>query len=310
MRVVVTGAAGFIGSNLCDALLRAGHIVTGIDNLSTGRTEFLESALAHRSFRLHRLDLVRDAGRLRESFAGADAVVHLAANADVRFGWDDPRRDLEQNTIATLHVLETMRATGTRRILFASTGSIYGDTTCIPTPEDAPFPVQTSLYGASKLAAEGYLGAYAEAGHASVTVFRFVSILGPRYTHGHVIDFVSRLRRDPHSLRVLGDGNQQKSYLEVSDCVAAILARLDADPRHEILNLGVDDHCRVTDSIAWITERMGVTPTLHFDGGDRGWVGDSPFIYLDAQRMRRARMGAPLLDPGSDRTHRRLSARE
>jgi len=179
-----------------------------------------------------------------------------------------------------------MRETGVRRILFSSTGSIYGETQTIPTPEDAPFPVQTSLYGASKAAAEGYLGAYAEAGELSVTIFRFVSILGPRYTHGHVIDFVAQLRADPTSLPVLGDGTQRKSYLDVSDCVRALMSRLEHTPGFEVFNLGIDNYCTVRDSIGWITARLGVAPELKFAGGDRGWVGDNPFIFLDTSRIR------------------------
>lgn len=286
MRIVVTGAAGFIGSTLCDALLADGHDVVGIDNLSTGQRSFVASALGHERFTLHELDLFLDAPKLAACVDGADIVVHLAANADVQFGWNEPRRDLDQNIVVTQNLLEAMRQVGTRRILFSSTGSIYGEAKTIPTPEDAPFPVQTSLYGASKVAAEGYLGAYAEAHHASVTVFRFVSILGPRYTHGHVIDFVTRLRRDPTVLRVLGNGRQRKSYLEVSDCVAAISSRLDHDPGFEVFNLGVDQYCTVTDSIEWITARLGVSPQLELGESDRGWVGDNPFIFLDTSRIR------------------------
>jgi UDP-glucose 4-epimerase len=286
MRVAVTGAAGFIGSNLVDALLARGDEVVGIDNLGTGRREFLQDASVNESFELFELDLVDDSQRLPAALERADAVVHLAANADVRFGWNQPRRDLEQNVVATLNVLEAARSVGVRRVLFSSTGSVYGETPTIPTPEDAPFPVQTSLYGASKAAAEGYLGAYAEARELSVTVFRFVSILGPRYTHGHVIDFVSQLGRDPGSLAVLGDGTQRKSYLEVSDCVRAVMSRLDHEPQFEVFNLGVDSYCTVRDSIGWITRRLGVEPELKFAGGDRGWVGDNPFIFLDTARIR------------------------
>jgi len=286
MRVAVTGAAGFIGSNLVDALLARGDEVVGIDNFSTGRREFLSDAVDHSAFELTELDLVADNDRLPAVLRGCRAVVHLAANADVRFGWDAPRRDLEQNVIATINVLEAARANDVRRVLFSSTGSVYGETLTIPTPEDAPFPVQTSLYGASKAAAEGYLAAYAEAGELSVTVLRFVSILGPRYTHGHVIDFVTQLRTDPSSLPVLGDGTQRKSYLDVTDCVRAVISRLDETPRFEVFNLGVDNYCTVRDSIGWITARLGVEPELRFAGGDRGWVGDNPFIFLDTSLIR------------------------
>lgn len=286
MRVVVTGAAGFIGSNLVDALIGAGHDAVGIDNLSTGERAFLADAEGSPRFEFHSLDLVDDAGLLTGLVKGADAVVHLAANADVRFGWNDPRRDLEQNVLATHNVLEAVRTGGVPRFLFSSTGSVYGETTAIPTPEDCPFPVQTSLYGASKLAAEGLVAAYAEGPGLSSTVFRFVSIMGPRYTHGHVVDFLRQFRQDPTRLVVLGDGTQRKSYLHVEDCIAAIISRLSETPRFEVLNLGVDGFCTVRDSLGWICARAEVEPEISYTGGDRGWVGDNPFIYLDITRMR------------------------
>lgn len=284
MRVVVTGGAGFIGSNLADTLIDEGHQVVVVDNFSTGEQAFLEERGAFGGD-VHRLDLYAEPGRLTEVVDGADAVVHLAANADVRFGWEAPRRDLEQNVIATHNVCEAMRSTGVRRLLFSSTGSVYGEATLVPTPEDCPFPVQTSLYGASKAAAEGYIAAYAEGGFLEATVFRFVSIMGPRYTHGHVIDFLRQLLADPTRLRVLGDGTQRKSYLDVTDCVDAMLVRLPESPRFEVLNLGVDGYCTVNDSVSWIAERLGVDPVREYSGGDRGWVGDNPFIWLDTTRM-------------------------
>jgi UDP-glucose 4-epimerase len=211
--------------------------------------------------------------------------VHLAANADVRFGWDDPERDLRQNVVLTHRILEAARREGVTRFVFSSTGSVYGEAAVIPTPEDCPFPVQTSLYGASKLAAEGLIQAYAEGAQLHATIFRFVSVLGPRYTHGHVIDFVRALRQNPRVLRILGDGMQRKSYLNVRDCVDAIVMALGDDRLAGAFNLGVDDSCRVTESARWICERLGVDPEFEFTGGDRGWIGDNPCIHLDPQRM-------------------------
>ena len=286
MKIVVTGGAGFIGANVVDALLAQGHEVRVLDNLTTGYAAHLDGAAAHDGFDLVECDLLADAARLPDLVTGFDAVIHLAANADVRFGWDAPRRDLEQNVIATQNVLEAMRAAGVRRVLFSSTGSVYGETDVVPTPEDAPFPVQTSLYGASKAAAEGCIAAYAEAGHVSASVFRFVSVLGPRYSHGHVIDFVRQLLADPSTLRILGDGTQRKSYMHAHDCVAGVTSRLAHEPKFEVFNLGVDGYCTVTESATWICERLGVTPELEYTGGDRGWIGDNPFIYLDTARIR------------------------
>ena len=287
MRAFVTGGAGFIGSSLVDRLLADGHHVVAYDNFSTGRREFLAQAGQHPRFTLIEGDML-DAARLTRSVADADVVFHLAANADVRFGTEHPRKDLDQNTIATFNVLEAMRANGVKRIAFSSTGSVYGEATVFPTPEDAPFPLQTSLYGASKLAGEGLIAAYAAGFGFEGCIFRFVSILGERYTHGHVFDFYRSLRNDPTRLRVLGDGRQRKSYLYIGDCLDAMLTAMERTRGEvQVFNLGTDHYCRVTDSIGWIAERLGVDPALEFTGGDRGWIGDNPFIFLDCAKIRR-----------------------
>jgi UDP-glucose 4-epimerase len=286
LRAFITGCAGFIGSNLADRLLRDGHEVTGYDNLSTGQLRFLEAAERSSLFRLVRGDTL-DLDGLSGAMEGCDIVFHLAANADVRFGTDHPRRDLEQNTVATFNVLEAMRANGIRKIVFSSTGSVYGEPDLFPTPENAPFPVQTSLYGASKLAGEGLIQAYCEGFGFQGYLFRFVSILGERYTHGHVFDFYKRLLDDPRELRVLGNGKQRKSYLYIQDCIDAMLLAVGkAQDKVNIFNLGTDEYCQVNDSIGWITGHLGVTPTLTYGGGERGWIGDSPFIFLDCGKIR------------------------
>jgi len=286
MYACVTGGAGFIGSSLVDRLLSDGHTVVAYDNFSTGKRAFLAEALNHSAFRLVEGDTL-DLAALTRAMAGCDVVFHLAANADVRFGTEHPGKDLEQNTIATFHVLEAMRANGITRIAFSSTGSVYGEPHVFPTPEDAPFPVQTSLYGASKLAGEGLIAAYAAGFGFEGCVFRFVSILGERYTHGHVFDFCKSLRRDPSRLRVLGNGRQRKSYLYVGDCLDAMLLAMAKTRRTvEIYNLGTNEYCEVNDSIGWITARLGVAPALEYTGGERGWVGDSPFIFLDTAKIR------------------------
>jgi UDP-glucose 4-epimerase len=282
---IVTGCAGFIGSNLVDRLLGDGHKVTGIDNFSTGQRRFLEGAVSHPSFSLVEVDLL-DLDPLKQAFVSGEAVFHLAANADVRFGTEHPRKDLEQNTIATYNVLESMRANGIKNIAFSSTGSVYGEAPVVPTPENGPFPIQTSLYGASKAAGEGLIAAYCEGFGFQSWIFRFVSILGERYTHGHVFDFYQKLKADPSRLPVLGNGKQRKSYLYVQDCIDAILLAMEkANDKVNIFNLGVDGYCEVNDSIGWICQELGVTPTLEYTGGDRGWIGDNPFIFLDTKKI-------------------------
>jgi UDP-glucose 4-epimerase len=281
----VTGAAGFIGSSLVDRLLAQGIRVVAYDNMSTGIAEFLSDAGRCPGFELVHGDVL-DAPKLTPAMSGAEIVFHLCANADVRYGLKHPRRDLEQNTIATFNVLEAMRANGVGKIVFSSTGSIYGEPSVIPTPEDAPFPVQTSLYGASKLAGEGLVSAYSEGYGIQAWIFRFVSILGERYTHGHVFDFYKKLLADPNVLPVLGDGHQRKSYLYVQDCIDGMLHALTrAQGRFNILNLGTDEYCEVNDSITWITGRLGLSPRLDYAGGERGWIGDSPFIFLDTSKI-------------------------
>jgi len=285
MHLFVTGAAGFVGSHVTDRLLSLGHTVTGYDNFSTGQARFLERACANDRFILIRGDIL-DFDLLSANMRGADFVFHLAANADVRFGIERPRRDLEQNTIGTWNVVESMRRCGARRVAFPSTGSIYGEPDVFPTPEDAPFPVQTSLYGASKLAGEALIQAYCEGFGMESFIFRFVSLLGERYSHGHVIDFCRQLEEHPEYLNVLGDGTQRKSYLYVQDCIDAMLTAIEhPSSKVNIYNLGTQEHCIVHESIQWICEALELRPELRYAGGSRGWIGDSPFIFLDTKRI-------------------------
>ena len=313
-KIFVTGAAGFIGSSLADRLLADGKSVVGWDNFSTGQRPFVAEALEHPRYRLIEGDNL-DLPALTKAMAGSDFVFHLAANADVRFGTDHPGKDLEQNTVATYHVLEAMRANGIKRIGFSSTGSVYGESQVIPTPEEAPFPVQTSLYGASKVAGEGLIQAYCEGFGCEGYIFRFVSILGERYTHGHVFDFYRQLREHPDHLRVLGDGTQRKSYLYIQDCLAAMLhvTRLGlagkSPHRVGVFNLGAPEYCQVKDSIGWIGEALGLQPRLEFSGGQRGWIGDNPFIFLETKKIQATGWQAQLtIREGILRTLRWLQA--
>ena len=285
MKAFITGGAGFIGSNLTDRLLQNGHEVRVYDNLSTGQLRFLDNAKNDERFSFVEGDLL-DEDTLSKAMEGFQMVFHFAANADVRFGTDHPRRDLEQNTIATFNVLEAMRHQSIRKIAFASTGSVYGEAEVIPTPEDAPFPIQTSLYASSKLAGESLISSFCEGFDFQAWIFRFVSILGERYTHGHVFDFYKKLKRDPTRLEVLGNGKQRKSYLYVQDCIDSILLAIEKGQKKvNLFNLGVDGYCTVNDSIGWICEALGVDPKLNYSGGERGWIGDNPFIYLDTQKI-------------------------
>lgn len=313
--VFITGAAGFIGSSLTDRLLADGIMVTGWDNFATGQERFLASALKNPAFRLVRGDNL-EPDSLTAAMKGADFIFHLAANADIKDGWQHPRKDLEQNTLATFNVLEAMRTNGVKRIAFSSTGSTYGEATLIPTPEDAPFPVQTSLYAASKVAGETMLSAYAEGGQLDEAyIFRFVSILGERYTHGHVFDFYKQLVEHPARLRVLGDGQQRKSYLYVQDCIDAMLhvtrqgTAKNAKHHTQIYNLGTPEYVQVNQSIGYLCAELGLQPKLEFTGGDRGWIGDNPFIFLDTKKIQATGWRPKLtIEQGIIRTLRWLEA--
>jgi UDP-glucose 4-epimerase len=295
-----------------DRLLKTDKTVVGWDNFSTGQREFLGGAIANPRFRLIEGDCL-DLPALARAMAGCDFVFHLSANADVRFGLEHPSKDFQQNTVATFNVLEAMRANGVKGIAFSSTGSVYGEAEIIPTPEDAEFPVQTSLYAASKLAGEGMIAAYCEGYGFEGYIFRFVSILGERYTHGHVFDFYKQLLDHPDHLKVLGDGKQRKSYLYIHDCVGAMLhvvqlhTALKAKPHVEIYNLGTTEYVQVNDSIGFICDALRLKPRLEYSGGDRGWVGDNPFIFLDTKKIRATDWNATLtIEQGVVRTLRWL----
>jgi UDP-glucose 4-epimerase len=314
--IFITGAAGFIGSNLVDRLLADGKHVVGWDNFSTGQERFLHQARQHPNFRFIHGDNLQ-LSDLTAAMKGCDTVFHLAANADVRFGLNHPAKDVEQNTLATFNVLEAMRQNTIQTIAFSSTGSVYGEATIIPTPEDHPFPIQTSLYAASKLAGEGLIHAYCEGYGLEGYIFRFVSILGERYTHGHVFDFYHQLSQHPDYLKVLGDGKQRKSYLYVQDCLSAMLqvmnARLALKARHhvEVFNLGTDQYVQVNDSIRFICDALGVQPRLEYTGGDRGWIGDNPFIFLETKKIRATGWKAALtIEQGISRTLQWLQANQ
>jgi len=281
----VTGGAGFIGSNLCDFLLSKGHKVTSFDNYSTGNKRFLDLAKEFKNFTDIRGDIL-DFDNLVESMSGHDFIIHLAANADVRFGTQDTSRDLNANTIGTYNVLEAMRLNDIKNIAFSSTGSVYGDQEIIPITEDCSFPIQTSFYGASKLAGESLIEAFVTGFDFKALIFRFVSILGQRYSHGHVFDFYKKLKNDSSRLEILGNGKQKKSYLHVHDCCEAIYAAIEnGTDSIDIYNLGTNEYVEVLESAKVISNYLSLTPKIIVQKGERGWIGDNPFIFLDTKKI-------------------------
>jgi len=286
MKAFVTGGAGFIGSHIVDHLMAQGAGVTVYDNLTTGFEANLGGHRGHPAFQLIRGDIL-DFDLLARSLAGHDAVFHFQANADVRGGMEKTRIDLEQNTTGTWNVLEAMRLHGAKLIVFSSSATIYGEPDRFPTPEDAPL-IQTSLYGASKLAGEAMLQAYSEYFGIRSIAFRFVSWIGARYSHGVVFDFVRKLRQNPRRLEVLGDGKQRKSYLDVRDGVSGIFTAVERFQGVKgVFNLGHDEFMNVLDLAQIVLSEMGLENVeICTTGGERGWLGDSPMVHLDTRRIK------------------------
>jgi len=286
-RAIVTGCAGFIGSNLCERLIKNGYQVSGLDNLTTGRIQFLNQIRTSKNFSFYQVDLYKEKN-LNSYFKNQDIVFHLAANADVKDGLLHPRKDLEQNTIVTFNVLNAMRKNNVTKIVFSSTGSIYGEPSSFPTIEETSFPIQTSLYGSSKLACEGLIQAFCFGYNMKAYIFRFASLLGKNYTHGHLFDFYKQLKNNKNKLLVLGDGNQKKSYLNVADCIDAIFLALKKDKKNiYIYNLGQDDYITVKQSIQYILKFLNLKPKIFFKGGKRGWIGDSHKIFLSIKKIKK-----------------------
>jgi len=292
MKFFVTGGAGFIGSNFCDHLVSKNHEVVCFDDLSTGQEFFLQDALRNVSFHFVKGD-IQKFEEIKQALQETrpDWVIHFAANADVRRGLEHPRKDLDINTFGTWNVLEAARGAGVKKILFSSTSAVYGAPNIFPTPESAPFPEQTSLYGASKAAGEGLISAYCHGYDMAGIVFRFVSLVGPRYTHGHIFDFVKKLTQDPTRLEILGDGELVKSYLHIKDLMRGLWLTIEKVENHSIqeafsvFNIGNDSSIIIKKSAALITERMKLTPTFIFTGGKRGWVGDER-VELDTAKIK------------------------
>jgi UDP-glucose 4-epimerase len=290
-RILVSGGAGCIGSDLATALLSRGHEVVVLDNLSSGKEEHIAPLRDDPRFRFIRGDLL-DSDTVDEAVLGVDMVYHLAANPDVKFTVGDPTdKDLEQNTLATYQVLEGMRRHGVKRLAFSSTSAIYGVSERQPIPEDSPTrPI--SLYGATKLSCEAMIGAFQHLFGMDCWIFRFANVVGSKVRKsGRTVvgDFIDKLRRDPTRLEVLGDGRQAKSYLLSEECVEAMLFAVERAPQGlHIFNLGCADNLSVRRIADMVVEAMGLENVRYeFTGGEGGWPGDVPRYVLDVTAINR-----------------------
>lgn len=281
MRITVFGGAGFIGSHLCKRLLSDGHSVLVFDNMSAGKEKNLEPFLKNPDFSFQKADML-GYGAVRKAVHGADIIYNVAANADVRGGREKTDLDLRQNLQTMHNVLEAMRHEGATRLVFTSTSGVYGEPSEIPTPENYGPMLPTSMYGASKLACEGYIAAFCEAFGMHATVFRFVNIVGRGNYHGVIGDFIRKLRRNPRKLEILGDGSQQKSYLYIGDCIEGIVSIGGKDgEKVGIYNLGNADTIDVTRVAGIVCSEMKLEGVEYeYTGGKRGWIGDAPVVHL------------------------------
>ncbi len=288
MKVTVTGGAGFIGSHLAEGLLSLGNEVTIIDNLSSGKMEFLKEHVKNTNFKFVKLDLL-ETEKLAKAINGSEVIYHLAANPDVRLGAENTRIHLEKNIIATYNVLEAMRKNKQKSIVFTSTSTVYGEASVIPTPEEYGPLIPISLYGASKLACEALITSYCGSFGMKSWIFRFANIVGDRSTHGIIVDFIKKLNNNPGTLEILGDGQQRKSYLHVSDCVNAILFAVDkSEGMVNIFNIGSNDTISSTEIGEIVVSEMGLSDVqFTYTGGKRGWVGDVPRMLLSIEKLQK-----------------------
>lgn len=288
-RCLVTGGAGFIGSHLCDCLLRDGYIVTAIDDLSLGRMSNLKKALENPDFSFVKGDVL-DTGLLDSVFRDGnfDIVFHMAANSDIQRGGQETDRDLNLTFLTTFRVLDAMRRFGVRNLIFASSSAIYGEVEEKIYEDYGPLqPV--SFYGASKLAAEAYISSFVHCFNLRAWIYRFPNVVGSRLTHGVIYDFIEKLKRDPTQLLILGDGRQNKPYLDVDDLINAMLicySRMKAPLN--CVNVGIESATYVSRIGEIVVEEMGLHDVkLVYTGGDRGWIGDVPFFQYDLSRIKK-----------------------
>jgi UDP-glucose 4-epimerase len=285
----VTGAAGFIGSHLVEYLLAQGKAVTGYDNLSSGKRKWVRHLLKNPRFKFFEADLL-DMKALKKAVRGHDLVFHLAANTDIPRGNTDPRIDFDNCIVGTFHMLEAMRANGVRQLIFASSSTVFGEPSIRPTPESVGPVLPISIYGAGKMAGEGLISAYSHLFGIQAWLFRFGNVVGARMGHGVLSDFIRKLKANPRELEILGDGEQEKNYFLVEDCIDGILFafRRAREEPCDVFNLGTETTIKVRDIARVVAQEMELNGVKYrFTGGSRGWPGDVPVVIYDVSKLKK-----------------------
>ena len=286
MNILITGGAGFIGSHLCDSLLHENNNLTVVDNLSLGSEENIKHLFQNNNFRFIKKDLL-DFEELKKIFRNGDfeMVYHLAANSDIQKGVNDPKVDYDLTFNTTFNVLQCMREFRVYKLFFASTSAIYGDTSKELIEDFGPL-LPVSNYGASKLASEAFISAFSSNYNIQTWIIRFPNVVGERFTHGVIFDFIAKLKNDPKSLTVLGNGEQIKPYLYVKDLIEGILFVCNnSNGLHNVYNLGVESRTKVKDIAKMVIEEMGLFSKINYTGGDRGWLGDVPEFKYNLSKI-------------------------
>lgn len=286
MKILVTGGAGFIGSHLCDVLIADGHKVTVVDNLVLGKVENIEHLINNPNFRFFKEDLNNGHAMDMIFMDGEfDMVYHLAANSDIQKGGKDPMVDYQLTFNTTFNVLQMMKKYDVKKFFFASTSAIYGETYDVLNEDYGPLkPV--SNYGAGKLASEAFISAFASTYHIQTWITRFPNVVGERFTHGVIYDFIHKLQKNPNELEVLGNGEQCKPYVYVKDLVAGIQFVINnSNEPYNVYMLGSDTRTKVKEIAAMVIEEMGLNASIRYTGGDRGWVGDVPEFRYDLTKV-------------------------
>ncbi|UCF49301.1 MAG: NAD-dependent epimerase/dehydratase family protein [Thermoplasmatales archaeon] len=288
MKAFVTGGAGFIGSHLVDKLLDRGDYVTSFDNLSSGKKDFFKHNKKNDKFRFVEADLL-NLKQVKKEIKGHDVIFHIAANPFVRLGEEQTRLDLEQGPIATYNVLESMRLNNIKKIVFSSSSVVYGETPKIAIPETYGPSLPISLYGAGKLAGEGLISAFCGTFDFQTWIYRFANVVGIRGTHGVIVDFIAKLKKNPKELEILGDGRQQKPYLHVSDIVDGIIFGFEhSNDQINLFNLGCDSNTTVTRIAELVVDELNLRDVkFNYTGGARGWAGDVPRFQLDISKIKK-----------------------
>jgi len=291
--ILVTGGAGFIGSHLTEELLNQGHKVTILDNFSNGKMKNIQHSLGNPSLTIVKEDLKRPK-KLGQIMNTSDTIFHLAANPEVKLGETDPKKHFEENILATFNLLETIRKSGKpKTLVFTSTSTVYGEATQVPTSEDYAPLTPISTYGASKLACEALITSYAHTFNHRALILRLANTIGPRSNHGVIVDFIKKIKANPTELTILGDGNQEKSYMYITDCINAIIHLTEAfsksTQKTDVFNIGSNDKITVTQIAKTLAQEMN-TPNIEYkftggvDGG-RGWKGDVKTMQLSIEKL-------------------------